>query len=83
MLLQIKSEPAGGLTYTEEAGEGAMIDAMALDNIPFKKPPLFSSGNCVLILNKDKQATATSSTGPKAESDTRWLGLQWKEITFK
>ncbi len=56
---------------------------MALDNIPFKKPPLFSSGNCVLMLNKDKQATATSSTGPKAESDTRWLGLQWKEITFK
>ena len=43
--------------------------------------PAFDSGNCTLVLNKDKRPGGGSK--PEADPETNtWAGVQWKQILF-
>ena len=82
-LTQLKLTATGNFLYiNQETGDNAIIGKSVFDNTPFMKPPFFSTKECTLILNRDKQADPANGIAPQANGN-QWAGCSWKGISFE
>lgn len=82
-LTQLKLTATGNFLYiNQETGDNAIIGKSVFDNTPFMKPPFFSTKECTLILNRDKQADSANGIAPQVNGN-QWAGCSWKGISFE